>query len=257
MPLTAVTTPPETRIGPAPSAGRLIAVSAGVLGVCGGLTWAAAALVELGGSPWGWAGSVACGVTAMLVLGSLVEWLVHRFLMHRRWPLRIAYELHHRAHHWIHYRPDAYLKDEVTYVPAVPPRPERLCTTRMERVTAAVGQAAFYACFAAPILASGWFLSGNAPFVIALGGTAAAIIFLAVHVHDSVHCPGHSPLERFGWFWFLDRHHYVHHVDNQANTNFLLPLGDLLLGTLRRELTARELSRWPTYEDARRPPGAR
>lgn len=27
------------------------------------------------------------------------------------------------------------------------------------------------------------------------------------------------------WFAFLDRHHYIHHVDLGANLNFLLPLG--------------------------------
>lgn len=46
-------------------------------------------------------------------------------------------------------------------------------------------------------------------------------------------------------------HHYIHHVDTRANVNILLPLGDLLLGTLRRELTAAELARWPRYEEAR------
>jgi len=50
----------------------------------------------------------------MLVFGSLVEWLVHRYLMHRRVPpVGVAYDLRHRAHHWLHYRPDAYLKDRV------------------------------------------------------------------------------------------------------------------------------------------------
>jgi len=45
----------------------------------------------------------------------LVEWLVHGKLMHRRsrWPLvHLAYDLHHRAHHWIHYPPGAYVQDE-------------------------------------------------------------------------------------------------------------------------------------------------
>lgn len=67
----------------------------------------------------------------------------------------------------------------------------------------------------------------------------------------AIHCPGHSPLERARWFRWLDRHHYIHHVDTRANVNFLLPLGDLLLGTLRRELRADELARWPTWEQAR------
>ncbi|MBI3726279.1 hypothetical protein HY251_20330 [bacterium] len=80
---------------------------------------------------------------------------------------------------------------------------------------------------------------------------ALAIIAFAIHLHDSVHCPGHSVLERSRWFRSLDRHHYLHHVDTHANVNFLLPLADLLLGTLRRDLSASERERWPTYEQAR------
>ena len=76
-------------------------------------------------------------------------------------------------------------------------------------------------------------------------------ISLFVRVHDAVHHPGVSCLERFRWFRFLDRHHYIHHVDNRANTNFLLPLCDLLMGVLRRELSERELAQWPSYEEAR------
>jgi hypothetical protein len=71
--------------------------------------------------------------------------------------------------------------------------------------------------------------------------TAAAEITLFIHVHDAIHYPGHSPFQKCAWFRFLDRHHYVHHVDLRANTNFLLPLGDLLFGTLRRELTPDEI----------------
>lgn len=84
------------------------------------------------------------------------------------------------------------------------------------------------------------------------GLTTALLLSLFVHVHDAVHRPGLSPLERFGWFCFLDRHHFVHHVDTNANTNVLLPLGDRLFGTLRRELNAEELERWPSYEEAQR-----
>ena len=82
--------------------------------------------------------------------------------------------------------------------------------------------------------------------------TAMALIALFIHIHDAVHYPGSSIFERTRWFWFLDHHHYIHHIDNKANTNFLLPLGDLLMGTLRLELAADELARWPTYEEARR-----
>jgi hypothetical protein len=194
------------------------------------------------------------GAIAMLVACSIVEWLVHGKLMHRRsrWPLlHLAYDLHHRAHHWTHYPPDAYVQDEVTYVPLVPPAPERACRTVTETAVAALGQGVFYASFSLPIVALGWLVSHNPAFVASSGVVAAVFVALAVHVHDAVHCPGHSPLERFSWFWALDRHHYLHHIDTRANVNFLLPLGDLLLGTLRTQTTPAEAARWPSYRQAR------
>lgn len=244
---------------PAPSAARVLVVGLVALALVAGLAVVARVLAPQAGSAWGLVASAVCGVVAMVIAGSLAEWLVHRYLMHgrSRWRLlRIAYDLHHRAHHWIHYPPDAYLKAEVTYVPAVPPRPDHLCETRAQRLGAVLGQVVFYGAFALPILAVGWLATGNVPFVAALGAVSATIIGLAIHVHDAVHCPGYSRLERFGWFWFLDRHHYIHHVDTKANTNFLLPLGDLAMGTLRRALTEAELRRWPTYEQAREWPAA-
>jgi sterol desaturase/sphingolipid hydroxylase (fatty acid hydroxylase superfamily) len=139
----------------------------------------------------------------------------------------------------------------VTYVPLVPPRPERACRTRAETAFAAIGQALFYASFSLPLVALAWGVTRDAAFVASAGVVATVFVALAVHVHDAVHCPGHSRLERFRWFWALDRHHYLHHIDTRANVNFLLPLGDLLLGTLRTRMTTAEAARWPSYAAAR------
>jgi len=66
------------------------------------------------------------------------------------------------------------------------------------------------------------------------------------------HYPGQTALDALPFFGWLDRHHYLHHIDPNANTNFLLPLGDWLFGTLRREATPWERARFPGYEEARR-----
>ena len=63
-------------------------------------------------------------------------------------------------------------------------------------------------------------------------------------------------LERQRWFRFLDRHHFIHHMDNTVNLNFLLPLCDLLFGTLRTHATEREQSKWPAFEEAKKLPDA-
>ena len=58
-------------------------------------------------------------------------------------------------------------------------------------------------------------------------------------------------IEAQPWYAFLDRHHYVHHVDMGANLNFLLPLADWLYGTLRTTLTEDELARHGSLEEAK------
>jgi hypothetical protein len=243
----------RVRASGAPSWARLIAVFGGAAGTVALLLAAARALAPVAGPAAGVA-SIVAGALAILLVGSLAEWVVHGRLMHTRTRLPVlalAYDLHHRAHHWIHYRPDAYLKDRVTYVGVLPPRPKRATREPVAALTAIVGQALFYAVFALPLSAGAWLVTANAAFTATFVAGATTIIVLAIHLHDSIHCPGHSRLERARWFRWLDRHHYVHHVDTRANVNFLLPLGDLLLGTLRRELSAAELERWPTHEDAR------
>lgn len=71
-------------------------------------------------------------------------------------------------------------------------------------------------------------------------------------MHDTIHRPGtHRIVEAQPWFGFLDRHHYIHHVALGTNLNFLLPLADMLFGTLRRELTPEELDRHGPLERAK------
>jgi sterol desaturase/sphingolipid hydroxylase (fatty acid hydroxylase superfamily) len=112
---------------------------------------------------------------------------------------------------------------------------------------------AFYSAFGAILaVVPSLVFTDNPLFTSVVSVVTMVEIFLFVRVHDAVHHPGLSRLERFRWFRFLDRHHYIHHVDNKANTNFLLPLCDLLMGVLRRELSPRELTVWPPYEQARR-----
>jgi hypothetical protein len=206
-------------------------------------------------TPLGLAVSIVGGILAALLIGSLGEWLVHRYIMHRRLrplPLNLPYDLHHRAHHWVQYRPDEYLHDDCVQRVPVSHQLDRVCTTRVGRAFTVASHVAFYSLFAV-VLAVGpaVLITRNPLFVVVISIVTAIELFLFVRIHDAVHHPGLSRLEQFRWFRFLDRHHYIHHVDNRANTNFLLPLCDLLMGVLRRELSPQELARWPSYEEAR------
>ena len=240
-----------------PSAARVLAVFLGVGVVAAALFELALWLAPAAASPAGWVGSIALGVVLSLLIGSIVEWVVHRLIMHRpsRVPgLRLAYEHHHRAHHWINFPPDQYIQaGPVQYVPLWTGRLDRVATNRTAWAVTVGAHLAFYSVFAIVLVVlPAWLSSGNAAFAWSVTVTAVVVLFLFIHAHDAMHYPGLSPIERFSFFKWLDHHHYIHHIDTGANTNFLLPLGDLLFGTLRKTLTPEELRRWGTYEEARR-----
>ena len=228
-----------------PSLARSVLVLGGLLMACTGALLAAKA----SSSPLV---SVTAGLVFALLAGSGGEWLVHRHIMHRRSRLpllRVVFELHHKAHHWVWFPPDDYFHEgPVEYASVLPPRIERVSASRARAV---VPYVVFYSSFAVPLAVFPAWLSGNPLFSAVLLLSIGLEIFLFVHVHDAVHYPGYSFLERFRWFRFLDRHHYLHHVDNRSNTNFLLPLADLLMGTLRLELDREERRAWPSWEEAR------
>ena len=47
-----------------------------------------------------------------------------------------------------------------------------------------------------------------------------------------MHKPRVAFIERSRWFQFLKKHHRIHHVYMNRNLNVLVPLADLVLGTL-------------------------
>ena len=90
----------------------------------------------------------------------------------------------------------------------------------------------------------GYLLTHNGWFMVGIIVSSAIVSNLFIVVHDTIHRPrSHRLVEVQPWFGFLDRHHYIHHVDLGANLNFLLPLGDVIFGTLRTTLSTDELAR--------------
>jgi hypothetical protein len=238
-----------------PTPRRIFSILLGTFGVVTAFVllgrWAA---VQTG--PVAVALSLVSSVVCILLIASIGEWFIHRYAMHRgrRFPLfRLATELHHRAHHCQHFTPDRYIHSgPIEYPSVLGHGTGNLCPTRLSRALTVSSHAAFYLLFGAPIVGAIWVATANAWFTAGAVTTTIVLIGLFIRVHDAVHYPGASYLEHFRWFWFLDEHHYIHHIDTRANTNFLLPLGDLLMGTLRRQLTQAELMRWPSYAAARK-----
>ena len=197
--------------------------------------------------------SVCLGIVSAGLLASLGEWAVHRYTMHTRWRnriLNVPYTLHHVAHHWHEYTPDRFTHDgPVKYHPTHDPN--ALCESNAARSWVAVQQFVYYSFFALFFLfIPAWLITGNLYFMVGLVPPIPVVCMMFVHVHNVTHHPGHRLIERFGWFHFLKHHHYIHHIDNGSNVNFLLPLCDLLFGTLRTRLEPIETERWGTFEEA-------
>jgi hypothetical protein len=66
------------------------------------------------------------------------------------------------------------------------------------------------------------------------GGMAALGVyyFLYEYLHFCMHVPKGRRIETSAWFIWLDAHHHQHHERHFTNLNVVLPLADLIFGTL-------------------------
>jgi sterol desaturase/sphingolipid hydroxylase (fatty acid hydroxylase superfamily) len=74
--------------------------------------------------------------------------------------------------------------------------------------------------------------SGHFEFLI--GSTAATVLYYAAYeyLHWCMHVPKARSVDRSGIFFRLNGHHLLHHRYTNKNFNVVLPLADLLFGTL-------------------------
>ncbi|MCC7290814.1 MAG: hypothetical protein IT449_01990 [Phycisphaerales bacterium] len=237
---------------------RILIAILSICGAAGGLFVLARSLAQVATvAPLGAAVSIASAVILILLLGSLYEWIVHRFVYHGPSRLRILeniHQIHTTGHHWHRFPPTRYVEAlPVKRIPVYPAAPLERCTDAASRNLAWLGQYALYMSVAVPFaFLPAWLVTRNVPFTLGAVGSGLVVCYLFIRVHDVMHYPGLSPwMERQSWFQFLDRHHYIHHVDNMANLNFLLPLCDWMFGTLRRRLSQPEAGLWPTFEAAK------
>ena len=190
--------------------------------------------------------AIVAGACLTPIMASPFEWLVHRYVYHRHLVpgLGRIYTIHHHSHHYVFF-------PTWRYVTSGPPRripiagegTTAVSTGHVENAMTRLAHVAFYLTLGLVlIITPAWLATHNVYFV--LGGLTSLVVVsnLFVTVHDTIHRPGsHRLIEAQPWFRFLDNHHYIHHVDTEANVNFLLPLADWLFGTLRRTLTEEEL----------------
>ncbi|MGB5757635.1 MAG: hypothetical protein WBM50_12035 [Acidimicrobiales bacterium] len=199
----------------------------------------------------------ALGLAVIPLIASPIEWFVHRFVYHQEVfrPLGAIFVVH-TAHHYAFF-------PTWRYVTTGPARRLAIRRRRPDIHAAPAGNARvrlahfswYMAIGAVLVWTPAWLMTRNAAFLAGLVISSAVVSNLFIVVHDTIHRPGSHPIvEAQPWFPFLDRHHYIHHVDLGANLNFLLPLADLLFGTLRRRMTPEELAGHGSLEAAKARP---
>ncbi len=160
----------------------------------------------------------ALGCVVAAVYASVFEWILHRYLMHRPFgKFRYPYERHALVHHRV-FRADhtyhlIHEKDARTIPMAWWNGP----------VLIAVGIQPF-------ILAA--LLSGQWGLLCGAGIVCVAYYGAYEYLHWCMHLPRKRAVERSGIFFRLNGHHLLHHRYMGRNFNVVLPLADLLFGTL-------------------------
>jgi hypothetical protein len=188
--------------------------------------------------------SFVLGLVLIPIVGSPVEWFVHRFVYHVPVvrPLRAIFNVH-TAHHFAFFPTSRYVTGGPARRLAIRRRSPDAHVAPLRNARVRFAHFSWYMAISGLVVwIPVWAATRDAAFLLGLVVSSAVVSNLFIVVHDTIHRPGsHRFVEAQPWFAFLDRHHYIHHVDLGANVNFLLPLADLVFGTLRTELTTEEL----------------
>jgi hypothetical protein len=196
----------------------------------------------------------ALGVAIIPFLASPIEWYVHRFIYHQPviHALSRIYSVH-TAHRYAYFPTWRYVTGgsarRLTLQSDVRTTTEKFWGNAAIRIAHFTWYMAFGALF---MWLPGWIMTKDPVFLSGLivGSVIVANSFIVVH--DTIHRPGsHRIVESQPWFAFLDNHHYIHHVSMGENLNFLLPMADLLFGTLRTQLTSEELRAYGSLKRAK------
>ncbi|MBX9769004.1 MAG: hypothetical protein K2X47_17145 [Bdellovibrionales bacterium] len=213
-------------------------------------------------SPDSWVLGALAGVLITIPLSSLGEWATHGFLYHAPFPgLEEVHDIHHTGHHFTLFPPKNYVQtqDRFEYMSfAKPVRPFRMSQDGFENTKTKWAQTALHFFIGIPlILMPVWFFGNNIYFFASTLITLGFISWLLTHVHGCMHTPRNRAIEKQFWFRWLDRHHYIHHMDVTVNINFLLPICDVLFGTIRTYITPQEMKKFPSFVEAKVPASQR
>jgi len=159
----------------------------------------------------------AIGFLFSVVYCSFFEWTLHKYVMHRPlaffdYPFRKHALLHHHVFKYDH----SYHLQEIEDRKTVP--------------MAWWNAPAMFLINSLPILA----LQALIGHPIFWGALLSMMLYYATYeyLHWCMHVPRKRNVERSGIFFRLNGHHLLHHRYMGKNLNVVLPLTDLLMGTL-------------------------
>lgn len=160
----------------------------------------------------------AIGFVCAVVYASMFEWLLHRYVMHR--PLgkfRYPFESHALIHHRV------FRADETYHL--INPKDAKTIPMAWWNGPAIIAVGIL------PFIAVAWWLGR---WGLLWGALPACAGYYATYeyIHWCMHLPRKRNVERTGIFFRLNGHHLLHHRYMGKNFNVVLPLADLLLGTL-------------------------
>jgi hypothetical protein len=194
------------------------------------------------------------GLLLMPVVASPIEWFVHRFVYHEP-VIRLFGPIFtvHTAHHYAYFPTWRYVTGGPARRLSIRNRTPDAHISQVRNAGVRLAHFSWYMTIGAIVIwLPAWMLTGDVAFLVGIVVATAVVSNLFIVVHDTIHRPGsHRIVEAQPWYAFLDRHHYIHHVALGTNLNFLLPMADLLFGTLRTEMTAEELDRHGPLELAK------
>ncbi len=159
----------------------------------------------------------AIGFLGSVVYCSLFEWTLHKYVMHTnlKW-FSYPFKAHAVTHHGI-------FKSDYSY---------HLQKARDKHtVPMAWWNAPVMWALHVPFMLMAQYLTGRSVF---WGLLMAMVLYYAAYeyLHWCMHVPKKRNLERSGIFFRLNGHHLLHHRYMGKNLNVVLPLADLLMGTL-------------------------
>jgi len=184
--------------------------------------------------------AVLAGIAVAVVQASFFEWTFHRFWLHRPGQPGGRLASHTLVHHQLRKIEDTFhVEDEA--------QREAPSFVWWGGPTLVLINVLPWALLAWGIVALGVSLP-VAAFVIAFGATMALYYLGYEGLHFLMRRPALGVVERGRYFQFIKRHHRIHHLRMDRNLNVLLPLADLVIGTLVVE----EPAPAPTPDTARR-----